>query len=180
MTRPRIVFFICLLGSLFPALTASAQDIADVDRRTLKGIEGVRVDAGVAKDIEEAGLRPDVIKTDTELELRRARIRVLDTDDDFSSTPGSPWLYVTVEGVSQNGVYGYYLGVSLTQNIVLERDPMLRPAGRYQGITFSAQTWDTAVTGVQIGNPTANIRSSVKDLVGQFINAYLSANKKSS
>lgn len=180
MTRRRIVFFTCLLCSLFPALTASAQNNADIDRRTLKGLEGVRVFAGVAKDIEEVGLRPDVIKTDTELELRRARIRVLDTDDDFTSTPGSPMLFISVEGVSQSGVYGYYLSVSLSQNVVLERDPMLRAAGRYQGITFSAQTWDTAVTGVQIGNPTANIRSSVKDLVGQFINAYLSANKKSS
>ena len=132
----------------------------------------------MAKDIEEAGLRPDVIKTDTELELRRARIRILDTDDDFTSTPGSPWLLVSVEGVSQKGVYGYYISVSLTQDVLLARDPTLRPAGKYQGITFSAQTWNTDVSGVQIGNPTATIRSSVKDLVDQFINAYLAANKK--
>jgi len=168
-----------LLLGLLVAITVSAQDDPDVARPTLRGIKGVRVGAGVAKDIEEAGLRTDVIKTDTELKLRLAGIRVLETAAEFASAPGSPWLFVAVEGVSQKGVYGFSLSVSLSQNVVLERDPSLKPVGEFRGAKFSAKTWDTTVVGLQVGNPSDNIRSTVKDLVDKFINAYLAANQKS-
>jgi hypothetical protein len=163
---------------LLAAATISAQDNPNLDRRTLRGIKGVLVYAGVAKDIEEAGLRTHVVKTDTELKLRQAGIRVLETHAEFRSTPGSPMLVVAVEGVSHTGAYGFSLSVSLSQNVVLQRDPSLRPVGEFRGAAFSADTWNTATVGVQIGNPSETIRSSVKDLVDQFVNAYLSANHK--
>jgi hypothetical protein len=171
--------FLGLFLSVLVAVTVSAQDNPNLDRRTLKGIKGVLVYAGVGKDIEEAGLLTDVVKTDTELRLRQAGIRLLERDAEFRSTPGSPMLVVAVEGVSYKGVYGFSLSVSLSQNVVLERDPLLRPVGQFQGATFSADTWNATRIGVQVGNPSDNIRSSVKDLVDQFVNAYLSANKKS-
>jgi hypothetical protein len=166
--------FLVVLG----AFTASAQDNPNLDRLTLKGIKGVRVYAGVAKAIEEAGLRTEVVKTDTELRLRRAAIRVLDTDAEFASTPGSPMLVVAVEGVSKKGVYGFDISVSLSQSVTLERDPSLKPLGEFRGATFSADTWITSVVGVTESNPSEDVRSATKDLVDQFINAYLSANKK--
>lgn len=88
-------------------------------------------------------------------------------------------LVVAVEGVSHEGVYGFSLSVSLSQGVVLERDPSLRPAGEFRGSPFIAETWNTTTVGVQVGNPSDRIRSSVKDLVDQFVNAYLSANKSS-
>jgi hypothetical protein len=178
MKRTFIYVFGLLLGLLL-VVTVSAQDNPNLNRRTLKGIKGVRVFAGVAKDIEDAGLRTDVIKTDTELKLRLAGIRVLEAGTEFASAPGSPWLFVSVEGVSLKGVYyGFSVSVSLFQNVVLERDPSLKPAGEFLGAAFSAKTWDTTTLGVQVGNPSDNIRSTVKDLIDRFINAYLATNQK--
>ena len=148
------------LWAYWPPLLYQHRMTPDVSRRTLKGIKGVYVLAAVAKDIEDAGLRTDVIKTDTELKLRQAGIRVLETDAEFTSTPGSPGLDVSVEGLSNKEVYGYSVSVSLSQNVLLERDPSLRATGKYRGIPFRADTWNTAVGGLQLGNPSDHIRSN--------------------
>jgi hypothetical protein len=171
-SHPLILF----LG-LLVAVAVPAQDSPDLDRRSLKGIKGVLVYAGVAKSIEETGLLTSIVKTDTELKLRQAGIRVLETDAEFRSTPGSPMLVVAVEGVSHEGVFGFSLSVSLSQSVVLQRDPSLRPVGEFRHSPFIAETWSTTTVGVHVGNPSDYIRSSVNDLVDQFVNAYLSANK---
>jgi hypothetical protein len=116
---------------LLAAVTVSAQDDPDLKRPTLKGIKGVHVAAGAAKDVADAGLRTDVIETDTELKLRQAGIRVLETTAEFASTPGSPALFVSVEGLSNKEAYGFDVSVSLSQNVLLERDPLLTQTGKY-------------------------------------------------
>jgi hypothetical protein len=162
--KPASVYVLGLLLSLPAAFTVSAQDNPDLDWRTLKGIKGVRVFAAVAKDIGEAGLRTDVIKTDTELKLRQAGIRVLDTDVEFARTPGSPGLAVSVDGLSNRANYGFCVSVALSQSVLLERDPSLRAIGKYRGLSFTAETWNTAITGMEFGNPSDRIRSTIKDL----------------
>jgi hypothetical protein len=88
-------------------------------------------------------------------------------------------LAISVEGLSYKGTYAFCVSVALSQSVLLERDPSLRGTGKYRGLSFTAETWNAAITGVEFGNPSDHIRSTVKDLVDKFINAYLAANQKS-
>jgi len=69
--------------------------------------------------------------------------------------------------------------IGIADEIVTSRDPSLRATGKYRGISFTAITWNTTTIGVELGNPSDTIRSMVKDLVDEFINAYLAAKQKS-
>lgn len=87
-------------------------------------------------------------------------------------------LIVGVEGASIGDTYGYHVCIYLSQTVLLERDLSLRATGQFRGQSFQADTWSTCVVGVAKGNPSEKIRSTVKDLVDKFINAYLSVNPK--
>lgn len=113
------------------------------------------------------------------MKLRQAGIRVLETIVEFATAPGSPGLAVSVEGLSNRGNYAFCVSVALSQSVLLERDPSLRMTGKYRGLSFTAKTWNTAITGMEFGNPSDRIRSTIKDLVDKFINADLAANPKS-
>jgi hypothetical protein len=60
--KPAFIYVRGLLLGLLAAVAVSAQDDPDLARRTLKGIKGVHVFAGVAKDIEEAGYVPTSLR----------------------------------------------------------------------------------------------------------------------
>jgi hypothetical protein len=175
-TQPINLCRVVLSLLLLAGIDAAAQ-VPDLDLATLKGIKGVNIHVGIAKDIEDAGLGVDAIKTDAELKLRQFGIRVLDQRE-AAVAPGTPVLDVAVEGVSLKGTYAFFVSVSLLQNVLLERDLTLRAIGKYRGQPFPAQTWNTGMTGIAFGNPSDTVRSTVKDLVDRFINDYLAANEK--
>ena len=111
------------------------------------------------------------MRTDVELRLRQAGIRVL-TFDERDSSPGGPFLYVNIttkfgDGPSA-GVVGFSIDVELRQAVRLDRDPDIWLPG--------AMTWEIGSTGFMGEARLRTLRESLGDLVDMFINAYYAAN----
>ena len=131
----------------------------------LKGITSLLVlieglDQGAAK----LGLTADSIRTDVELKLRLAGIKILSTKD---RVVGNPCLYINVS-VMENGLAAN-ASVEFDQDVRLDRDTSIWLTG--------ATTWESAVL---ISNPSARgVRDHIKDKIDLFLNAWLRANPKS-
>ena len=144
------------------------------EQSSLHGIRNVKVVIErLAPDVERDGLTLNQIRTDVELALRQAGLRVQSAES-TGTEPGNPYLYVNLMTTKSEVLYAftsylYSLQVSLYQDVMLAREP---------STTLSALTWQTKVLG---SVPTANVldlRKILHDSVEQFLNAYLAANPK--
>ena len=145
----------------------------DQHRKTLAGVSSVYILVEELPDeLKQAGLSRATFRTDTELRLRAVGIRVA-TEQEWFSLPGSPLLYLKVQGgrnLTETGIHlGYVAAIVLQflQNVRLDRDP---------SIQVQAPTWSAMLTST---GPTVEVlRESVRDLVDRFANTYLMANPK--
>ena len=162
---PMVIIFVVIFLS---ASICSAQD-DEFARRTLKGLTGVKIVIGdLFPVLKEGGLTEDQIRTDVELKLRMAGIRVLSNEEWPSGL--LPYLYVRVYGSkSEIGFVAINIYIGLKQDIILTRNPL---------ISSEAFTWSTEYTGHVGVKKITIIRESIKDLVDEFLNAYLSVNPK--
>lgn len=153
--------------------TAGAQIDSQHSRPSLRGLKGVHVLVLVIvgdenSDAEHAGLTRRQLQTQVELRLRKARIPVL-SEEELLRSPGAPYLCVKVDArkVSE-GLYAVFVRVTLTQQVLLLRDPKVR---------VPASTWgSTGVIGGVGESRLREIRDAVADEVDEFINAYLAVN----
>jgi hypothetical protein len=121
------------------------------------------------KEVQKrAGFARHTFKTDVELKLHMAGIKVL-SEEESLETPGMPYLYVNLNPIHQrsNETAAVSISIELKQTVLLERDPSLR--------VYGATTWSAAWAG---WHDLPFIREKVKDLTDQFINAWLSVNPK--
>ncbi len=137
---------------------------------TLRGLTGVYV---VVKVINpELGLTKDIFKTDVELGLRMAGIKVLSREE-WLREPGCPNLsvYINVLQAKSRGgvpmVYAFSVGVFLIQAVYLVRT---------SGVMCFGTTWEKSFIG--ISSDLTNVRELTKEVVDKFINAYLSVNPR--
>src|SRR5262245_25468829 len=133
----RLVGLWCLLG-----LASSASWALDDEdtRATLRGIEGVRVFVeDLGDDVEHAGLTRQQIRTDVELRLRKAGIRIL-TEAERVGMPGTPWLSVNVIVYLSHDtrLAAFRIDVSLQQLAFLATD----------GSRALVSTWSVGKTGI--------------------------------
>lgn len=153
----------------------SAVEDDDYTRSTLRGLHGVYVAVEpLSPDIESQGLTAAALKSDSELQLRMAGIRVL-SKKEWATTKGGPVCYVEVNVVSDMALaqdlgfdlFAYEIKVEFNQDVVLVRD-----------VTFKAlsPTWSTSYLGIT--NSLPRVRGKVKDLVAAFVAAYLDVNPK--
>ncbi len=112
-------------------------------------------------EVGRAGLSKDQLKTDVELRLRKAHIRVVGL-----SPPG--YLYVNVQALRQSGGWVYSVHVGLNQDVTLDRD---------KSISCSGETWSEGTLGTATRDKfVAEVRDALGDQVDRFINDYLAAN----
>ncbi len=168
-------FVLTIIAALL-VTTARGQDNPDLERRSLKGLNAVYIFVGLSKDFEAAGLSADDIKTDAKSKLCRAGIRVIETENELTKTPGRPYLLISVEGSRVEAVYPYWANVGLNQRILLARDASIKPAGRFRGTTFTAETWSVGIVGVRNLNQVHLVGGEIESLVDKFVDAYLSVN----
>ena len=108
------VGWVCLLLlGVGVCVGAQAGDL-DMDRATLRGLNGVQVVIeALTPKMEEDGLAAKQLQTDVELRLRAAGIPVL-SQAEALNTKGMPYLYVNIRAKSSDdGLYGYSVEVDL-------------------------------------------------------------------
>ena len=140
-------------------------------KETLRGLPGVTV---VIEPLhaaaEQDGLTQQALQTEVERQLQTAGVRVL-TQDEWRSTPGSPYLYVNVSALKKTyGLYAYSIEVCLNQLVTLLRN---------QAIQEFAETWETREVGTVGKEQIATVRESVAAHVNIFIRDYFSVNPRS-
>lgn len=169
-----VVLTTMVLGLVTLDSLASAISDDQYSRETLRGLLGIGVAVeDLSPDAKKHGLTEERIKTDVELRLRTAGIKVL-TDEERLKTPGSPYLYVNVGTMNvgtrgNHGLYSIALMVDLVQEVSLERNPSIKTL---------ASTWRSGGVGAVGELNLSQIRGAVKDKVDEFINAYLAVNPK--
>lgn len=139
-------------------------------KETLRGLPGVTVVIEPLHDsAEHDGLTRSQLQTEVERQLQAAGIRVL-TQDEWRSTPGSPYLYVNVSALKKSyGLYAYSIEVCLNQLVTLIRN---------QDIQEFAETWETREVGTVGKDRLATVHQSVAAHVGIFIRDYFSVNPR--
>lgn len=159
----RSIFIVVLM--LVLSTSVFAGDIKS-DRETLKNLKGVHVHVqDLNQDIELAGLSKDQIRTDVELKLRLAGIKVLTLVEHYEGK-GAPYLHIYLDShKTEKGEFVYSLSFGIIQEVRLVRNNTITDA-----ITWS-------ISGVGYNN-IEGIRAHIKDRADKFINDYLSVNPK--
>lgn len=150
---------------------------------TMRGIQEVCVIVSAIPTAEEYGLlKTQVIKTDTELQLRQNGIRILTREefgkrlDEFyrgdHKQMDAAILCVNVNPLITKGesyaVVSVYLNVLQTEFLPRERNILYRGAVTWQ----SGKVWLCGLMRIR------EIRESVKDVIDEIINDYLVVNEK--
>jgi hypothetical protein len=158
-----LAFAMVLLLLALPA--ASVQYAGQV--KALAGLEGVSVSvAPLNPEAERLGLTRAQIKTDVELRLRKAGIRILKREE-TKETPGKPNLIVDVTTSISGGLCAYMITVQLGELVSLAR-----------GNKVYATIWVATGMGTFWTQDIRKIRGYVGDCIDEFINDYLAANPK--
>ena len=166
-----VLVMVLIGGSVVQAQVESFEVGKRVIRGSLKGLKGMYVMVGNYPDIKKDGLRESTIKTDVELKLRMAGIKVL-TKEECIKDPGNPYLWIGVHSFKNEiiDIYAYCIIVELKQRVILSRD---------KKIECPATTWFTTVNIGTVGaNNVNSLRDNIKDRVDVFINDYLAVNPK--
>jgi hypothetical protein len=147
----------------------------EMDRKSLGGLQGIGVVVeDLQPDAERDGLTKSQIKTDVELKLRQAGIRVLTIEESFK-VPGSPYLYVNVNTSKNDVLYGAFSTYAFSLQVVLKQDVTL---ARDSDLKVSATTWETHTLGTVAANNLQDTRRVLGDVIDRFINDYLAENPK--
>ncbi len=136
-------------------------------------LKGANPMAVVIQDLAEDATREEfttaLIRTDIELELRKAGIRVVGRNE-LPSEGGQPYLYVFVNTArGALNVYAYNIDVRFFQNATLTRNP---------DIALSVPTWSRSIVGTERGNRLPALRDKIKEILQAFLNDYLAANPR--
>ena len=165
----KVVVALVVTLLLLPGVSHALTD----EQKALVGLHGVlvRVDA-IKPEAERLGLKSSQIKTDAELRLRKAGVRVL-TNEEWEQTPGGPYLDVMITtdlGFSRR--WAYRVDVSLHE--------IIPQAIRYDanGSPKTGALWSSKLGESNWGSNIKEIRQAVGDKIDAFINDYLAANPK--
>ncbi|MBE0536908.1 MAG: hypothetical protein IH624_14685 [Phycisphaerae bacterium] len=141
------------------------------DVRSLVGVQGIFVLVEyLDEDSKAVGLTEDQLKTDIELKLRLAGIKV-NSSEDRRFSDDSFTIYVNITSIRRDLLLVYSASVQLRQDVYLARKP-----NRY---CERATTWQKSCIGtVGESKATTVIRDAVKDRTDMFVNDYLTANPK--
>jgi len=143
------------------------------ERETLRGLKGFYVFVEEQRDeIKQAGLTKGILRTDVELKLRKAGIRVL-TKDEMFLMQGTPQLLVDVTAFKTERVLDEVSGFIYSVNIDFMQRVLL---SRNRSIKATAITWQRTFLGIT--PKLRHIRETVSDLIDDFMNDYLAANPK--
>ena len=166
MKRPLSWLLVGLLSLVLPTGVARSESMISA-AESLEGLRrlGVQVEDFIVKETL-AGFVTDTFRSDVELKLRLAGIKVL-TEQELLKEPGAPHLYVTVSVMHENPgeKASFGVDVKLRQLVTLERSRR-RAVGT---------TWNRMSVGY---GDAPYVRESMKQVLDLFLNDWLSVNPK--
>jgi hypothetical protein len=148
---------------LFVALSSMRASDAEYNRQSLHGLRDIEIAVeDLNAEAAKVGLTQQDLQTDVELRLRQSGVRV----------GPNPTAYLSLRAIvmRSSNVYAIRLSLELNQVVRLVRDPK---------IVVTADTW--SVSGLLMVSPTRarnGVREHVREMVDQFLNAYLEQNPK--
>jgi len=145
-----------------------AQDLP-ANRAAVRGIDGVLVAVEPLDPESKAqGLTEDLLRTEVELQLLQAGLRVR-TRGEFDSLREKALLYVRVSCMKNASCFGYTVSLGLRQEVVLVRDP---------GLSLLAETWSIGGVGaIQADNMKEAATEAVRKYVDRFLSAWKPASQ---
>jgi hypothetical protein len=174
----RISFVVILL--LFANFPVFPQSNDPLEKESLRGLSGVNVFLNVTEDspsLEKDGLTNTQIRTDVEIRLRKAGVRVL-TIEEVRQLPRRPVLSVTLlasksEALTKllgENVYAFTIQIDFKQTATLYHST--------NNQIFLVTTWSDSAVGMTTKRNVRTIREGIGDYVDKFINDYLTVNPK--
>ena len=162
MNRYQRIAFILGVVMVFTLAKQDSLVLAQDNRDILRSLQGCPVVvARLRPEIEQDGLTKKQLRTDAELKLRMAGIKVLSLEQ-AAQAKGSPYFYLNVHVVKlKSGCYSFNISTELIE----EAYPL----------------WETTWTQLELLGFSCNlsdIRQQAKDMVDEFINEYRAANQK--
>jgi len=154
-------------------LITSLSFASEIEVETLRGVKAINVEIVLSSELQDIGIDENTLRTDTELKLRLAGIKVISEKewldiDDVNDTV----LCLNINGYVEDnsGLCIFNISTKLMQVVSLYRDNKIR--------TFVG-TWSVAMVGCA-GRLTRRtyIKETCKNQVDEFVNAYLSVNPK--
>ena len=158
-----------LIVSILFVMTIGATAAA-AQARLLQGLSGVSVRATVFASDNSSPLSLAQIKTDVELDLRKAGINIVD-DSLADGLPNVGRLYVFVGAIPvSKGRYACAIEVSLQEKVSIVR----KPTERIVGATWSHRQMTTAETEDEL----RRAKEGIAEITKTFIRDFLTANPK--
>jgi hypothetical protein len=149
-------------------------------RESLKGLSGVYVFLNLTEDspsLEKDGLTETQIRTDVEIRLRKAGIRVI-TIEEAKELPRRPVFSITILA-SKSEALTKVLGESIYAfTILIEFKQAATLYHSTDDKVFLVTTWSDSAVGMTTKRNVRTIREGIGDYVDKFINDYLAANPK--
>ena len=149
---------------------------------------------GITPELERNGVSADRLKKDVEIQLRKAAIEVIATVEGRESVDSFPaGLYVRINTLKSNilrsefNIDYYAISISvaliqrclpLTHEVVSQVSQKDIDPSNVSSHSALASTWSTSNIYLAGEERLIDIRDCVRDLVGHFIDAYLSVNLK--
>jgi hypothetical protein len=136
-------------------------------RESLRGITGTGIlIEPLGPELKGAGLTVDQLKADVESKLKSAGIKIINEKDILAET-GNPYLHLMTGVLKTNKQYYVYaVTADFCQDATLTRNKL----------SAMFTTW--SIGGYGLTDNLGEIRNIAKDIIDQFINAWLSVNPK--
>jgi hypothetical protein len=187
MRNKRWLFFLIVIGLVLLVLNSPVFSFNDTQesRETLRGVTPVYVIIeGITPALERNGVSADQLKTDVESQLRKAGIQVIANVKEKGSTESYPaGLYVRMNTLKSDILKSEfdidYYAISISVELIQRCLPLTAKnidSSYIYSHSVSACTWSTNNIYLAGEERLVDIRDCVKDLVGYFIDAYVSVN----
>src|SRR6478672_7127168 len=146
------------LFCLWPIIGLAQLPKDPLAQETLRGLPGVRlIVEKINAEVERDG-------------LRTAGIRLL-SQDEVTMTQGRPTIQILVQTSRSDSLYAYCVEVSVWQEMV--------PIHRQTSLPVWVRSWVTEnVVGIKPHKNIHVLKTTVEDLVNEFIRAYVAVNPK--
>jgi len=169
----KIIFILIISLFIHPLTSYSQEGPSEKDiqfrREPLKGIQGIYVlIEDLPPNAKEFGITKESLKTEVELKLRLAGIKIPGSEEKDSSFG---ILYVTLYIIGEKKIYAFDIDISLQEIIYIKRINQRR----------LVTTWNLGYLGLFHKDHKDNspfIREQLKRTLDTFLNDYLAVNPK--